>query len=192
MAKSGAGAPASAAGCTPRSGKLPCRRPIWKTNEVSVHHRILVIDQDQSVANLLSQSINSRIDCEVHSASDRAEAMALLECYAYSLVVTDHSVGQGALKDLSLEQDAAVTPLHSGLVAYSGHGNPNIRSLHSGNDAAIDPLRLNDIRKAVREALNDRDFSAHYTERSQSTARLNEFLVAGGTRVFVQPIYRID
>jgi EAL domain-containing protein (putative c-di-GMP-specific phosphodiesterase class I) len=157
-----------------------------------VHHRILVIDQDQSVASLLSQSINSRVDCEVHSASDRAEAMALLECYAYSLVVTDHSVGHGALKDLSLEEDRAVTPLHSGLVAYSGHGNPNLRSPNAASDGSVDPMRLNELRIAVRDALNDQEFSAHYSERSQSTSRLNEFLVAGGTRVYVQPIYRID
>jgi len=157
-----------------------------------VHHRILVIDQDQTVASLLSQSINSRIDCEVHTASDRAEAMALMECYTYSLVVTDHSVGQGTLKDLSLKEDPTVTPLHSGLVAYCGQENANTRNPQTDRDASVNPLRLDEIRSAVRAALSDRDFSAQYTERSQSTARLNQFLGAGGTRVYVQPIYRVD
>jgi EAL domain-containing protein (putative c-di-GMP-specific phosphodiesterase class I) len=158
-----------------------------------VHHRILVIDEDQAVASHLSQSINRSLDCEVHAAADLAEAMALLECYAYSLVVTDNSIGYGALRDLSLADDLAVTPLNSGLVAYSGRENANIRDISAGRETTLlDPVRMDEIRSALREALSDRQFVERYSARGHAAARLKEFLHEGGTRVYAQPIYRID
>ncbi len=155
--------------------------------------RILIIDDDEDVRNILAESIRSRIDCEVHEASDRAEARALLSCYSYSLVLTDLSFTRGRLEGLDVIEELAATPFRPGLIAYSGYEDTRPMALSKGADTFLPkPIPLDEICCVLEDILEDPKLSMPRFPMLSASPRLNELLTEGSTRAYLQPIYRID
>ena len=55
-------------------------------------NRILVIEDELPLLEVISSYLQRELKCEVHRAADREEAEALLDVYKYSLVITDLSL----------------------------------------------------------------------------------------------------
>jgi EAL domain-containing protein (putative c-di-GMP-specific phosphodiesterase class I)/ActR/RegA family two-component response regulator len=155
-------------------------------------NRILVIEDELPLLDDIAIFLRSELKCEVHCACDREEAEALLQCYEYSLVITDLSLTPDRLEGLDLI--AQVADMHGGpkVVAMSGWAAGREKSLALGmgaDDFFEKPRPVSDL-ASISRRLTRSKFASFKT---QVTGRLLEQLLRkGGIASVVQPIFRLD
>jgi EAL domain-containing protein (putative c-di-GMP-specific phosphodiesterase class I)/CheY-like chemotaxis protein len=154
--------------------------------------RVLIIDDDRRLLDSFKRWMQRELRCEVHCASDREEAEALLDCYNYSLVLTDLSLSPQRLEGFDLIDRVANAPVRPKLITLTGHGSKRIRSdaLRKGADAFFEkPTPAKEIIAIARELLGS-DAVASPALLPPSEGLLAELLHPGAVRPYVQPIFR--
>ena len=99
--------------------------------------RVLIIDDDKRLLDSFKRWFKRELRCEVHCAADREEAEALLECYQYSLVLTDLSLSPERLEGFDVIDRVANAAVKPKLITLTGHSSEQIRSqaMRKGVDA---------------------------------------------------------
>jgi len=90
-------------------------------------HRILVIDDEQALADAVKEFLSSEgyhVDC----ACEREEAEALLAHYPYSLVITDLALSPLGLTGVDIIDSLADQAKRPKVIVYSGHAGPDLAS----------------------------------------------------------------
>ena len=156
--------------------------------------RILIVDDDRILLDSLTRWITRELKCEVHCAADREEAEALLDCYEYSLVLTDLSLSSRRLEGLDLIDRVGDVPpkLRPKLITLTGHGSEEIRSqaLRKGTDVFFEkPAPIKELLAAARELLGSA--SASPAASPAEDGLLAKLLHTSVIEPWVQPIFRI-
>jgi len=86
----------------------------------AAENRVLVIEDELPLLELISSYLEQELKCEVHCAVDREEAEALLDCYKYSFVITDLSLTPQRLEGLNLIEEVADIQGRPRIVVMSG------------------------------------------------------------------------
>src|SRR5208282_1680239 len=154
--------------------------------------RVLVIEDELPMLNLIAEFVRRELKCEVHCAVDREEAEALLDCYRYSVVIVDLSLTPQRLEGIDLIEDVADQKARPKIVALTGHQLGTVKSLALavGADAFLEkPWPLAELASTLR-----RLFSATpLVSPATPTGRLwQQLLSQGGIVPMVQPIFKLD
>jgi len=159
----------------------------------AAENRVLVIEDELPLLELISSYLEQELKCEVHCAVDREEAEALLDCYKYSFVITDLSLTPQRLEGLNLIEEVADIQGRPRIVVMSGGGAERLKSiaLGMGADAFFEkPLPLADLASTLRGFTSA---ISTVSVKPPSTGRLlQQVLSKGGIVPIVQPIFRLD
>ena len=120
--------------------------------------RLLVIDDDTDLRAAVSEYLTS-LGYEVHEAAEREEAEALLEHYAYSLVITDLSLTTLGVEGFDLLKTVANSSARPKLMVMSGHtgSGHRERAKQCGADVFVQkPTPLETLGEVVRTCLSQR------------------------------------
>jgi DNA-binding response OmpR family regulator len=123
--------------------------------------RLLVIDDDTDLRAAVSEYLTS-LGYEVHEAAEREEAEALLEHYAYSLVITDISLTQLGVEGFDLLRTISNSSARPKLMVMSGHtgSGHRERAKQCGADMYLQkPIPLEVLGAAVRTCISPRRVS---------------------------------
>lgn len=113
--------------------------------------RILIIDDNEQLLGLINEFLGVH-GYEVHTATEREEAEALLNNISYDLVITDLALtrfGYGGLDILERLSHSAPRPK---VIVLTGHGTPDVQAeAHSrGVDAFLKkPAPLTELIRLV-------------------------------------------
>jgi len=121
--------------------------------------RLLVIDDDTDLRAAVSEYLTS-LGYEVHEAAEREEAEALLEHYAYSLVITDLSLTTLGVEGFDLLKTVANSSARPKLMVMSGHtgSGHRERAKQCGADVFVQkPTPLETLGEVVRTCLSQRE-----------------------------------
>src|SRR6266496_2745916 len=155
--------------------------------------RVLVIEDELPLLDLIGGYLRRELQCEVHSAIEREEAEALLDCYKYSLVIFDPSLmPQGFEGHASLE---GVADVHGRLkmMPVFGTGTDRIKSLTLGMGADVSmgkPRPLSHLASALGQLIAAASFASR--KLPYRGGLLQQVLRKGGIVPVVQPIYKLD
>jgi EAL domain-containing protein (putative c-di-GMP-specific phosphodiesterase class I)/ActR/RegA family two-component response regulator len=157
--------------------------------------RILIVDDDELLLASYRRWLTRELRCEVHCATDRAEADALLDCYKYTLVVTDLSLSPQRLEGFDLVDRMANLPLRPMLIAMTGHGSEQIRStaVRKGVDAFVEkPTSIKEVIAIARRLIGSVQSSPYAAQNPQIDGKLlATVLESPALQAFVQPIFRV-
>ena len=118
--------------------------------------RLLVIDDDTDLRAVVTEYLLS-LGYEVDQAGEREEAEALLEHYAYSLVITDLSLTQLGVEGFDLLRTISSSSSRPKLIVVSGHTSSDHRkkAMQCGADVFLEkPTPLATLGEAVRTCLS--------------------------------------
>jgi EAL domain-containing protein (putative c-di-GMP-specific phosphodiesterase class I)/CheY-like chemotaxis protein len=154
-------------------------------------NRVLVIEDELPLLEVISTYLESELNCEVHCAVDREEAEALLDCYKYSLVITDLSLAPHKLDGLYIIEEVADIHGRPKIVVMSGSGMMKSAALGMGADVFIEkPSPLPELASTLRQLLGVKFCPS---PKPPSTGRLLEqVLCEDGVVSVVQPIFKLD
>jgi EAL domain-containing protein (putative c-di-GMP-specific phosphodiesterase class I)/ActR/RegA family two-component response regulator len=157
-----------------------------------IENRVLVIEDELPLLNLIAEFVQRELKCEVHRASDREEAEALLDCYRYSLVIVDLSLTPQRLEGIDLIENVADQNARPKILALTGNGMGPMKSLAltMGADAFIvKPYPLAELTSTLRRLLS----ATPVVSPAPPTGRLlQQLLDTGGIVPVVQPIFKLD
>ena len=157
--------------------------------------RILIIDDDELMLASFRRWLRREMQCEVHCATDREEAEALLDCHEYALVVTDLSLTPHRLEGLDLVERMTNAPQRPKLIALTGNGSEQVKStvLRKGVDAFIEkPTPIQEILRIARKLIDSSPGAPATAPGFQSTGRLLAQLLDSATlQPMVQPIFQL-
>jgi EAL domain-containing protein (putative c-di-GMP-specific phosphodiesterase class I)/CheY-like chemotaxis protein len=155
-------------------------------------NRVLVIEDELPLLELIGSYLRRELQFEVHCAVDREEAEALLDCYTYSLVISDLSLTPQKLEGLYIIEEIADAHGRPKIVALSGHGTDRLKSLALGVGADVfieKPRSLSELASTLRQLLS----ATASTSAKPPTGRLlRQLLSEGGIVPVVQPIFKLD
>ena len=154
--------------------------------------RVLIVDDDVKLLDSFRRWINRELRCEVHCACDLAEAEALLDCYEYVLVMTDLSLSSQRLEGFDLIDRIASAPLKPKLIALTGHGSKEIRSiaLRKGADIFLEkPTPIHELMEVVRGLIGSRNEPC--AVGSAEGRLLNTLFQPLGIEPYFQPIFLV-
>jgi EAL domain-containing protein (putative c-di-GMP-specific phosphodiesterase class I)/FixJ family two-component response regulator len=153
--------------------------------------RILVIDDDELMLEMVGDRIQQELGCEVHRAADREEAEALLDCYSYSLVVTDLSLSPERFEGLDLIDEIGEVNGQTRIVALSGCSTERIEwdaRLKGADQFVRKPKAPSELAAIVRDLLDSRLASP---KPPISGKLLRHLLTEGTIETHLQPIFRL-
>jgi EAL domain-containing protein (putative c-di-GMP-specific phosphodiesterase class I) len=154
--------------------------------------KILVIDDDETLLEMIADRLRHELGCEVHCAYDREEAEALLECYTYALVVTDLSLSPERFEGLDLIGEIGNANGHTKIVALSGRSSERIESdaRRKGADQFVKkPQAPSDLAALVRQLLESRSAPP---KPPLSGRLLRHLLLEGVIETHFQPIFELQ
>jgi CheY-like chemotaxis protein len=157
----------------------------------SRENRVLVIEDELSLLDVIGSYLQTELKCEVHCAVDREEAEALLDCYSYSLIITDLSLSPQRLEGLDLIEEVADIHGRPRIVALSGQGMNTVKSiaLAMGADVFLEKPRLLSELASISRQLTS---AISFAPPKPLTGRLlQQLLSEGEVSPFVQPIFRL-
>ncbi len=158
-----------------------------------IDSRVLIIEDDLQLLELIEDYLQQELNCEIHCAVDREEAEALLDCYKYSLVITDLSLTPKRFEGFDLVEEVADAHGRPRIVVMSGRGADRLKSiaLGMGADAYFaKPFPLPELVDTLRELTNSK---TAVPAKPPSTGRLlQRVLGKDGIIPLVQPIFRMD
>ena len=155
-------------------------------------NRVLVIEDELPLLELIGSYLECELKCEVHCASDREEAEALLDCYKYSLVVSDLSLTPQKLEGLYIIEEVADAHGRPRIVAMSGEGTDRLKSLALGVGADVfmeKPRALPELASTLRQLLGTTSF---ISPKPPTGKLLQRVLSKDGIVPVVQPIFRLN
>lgn len=157
--------------------------------------RILIIDDDELLLASFRRWVRRELHCEVHCATDRAEAEALLDCHEYALVVTDLSLSPHRLEGLDLVERLANTPVRPKLIALTGNGSEQVKAtvLGKGVDVFLEkPTPIQEIISIARKLIDSAALGGITAPPIDSNSKLLAQLLDSATlQPYVQPIFRV-
>lgn len=114
--------------------------------------RVLVVDDDRQIRTLLKRYLSS-LGCEVATAEELEEAVALIENRRYDVVVTDLGLTRlGRSEGVDVVARARYRWPHLRIVVLTGSNDPEIRAacFEGGADAfLVKPPSLDDLGRLV-------------------------------------------
>ena len=129
-----------------RSAEIPMRF----TTETAL--RVLVVDDDRQIRSLLSRYLGT-LGCEVATAEELEEAVALIENRRYDVVVTDLGLTRlGRSEGVDVVTRARYRWPNLRIVVLTGSNDPEIRAacFEGGADAfLVKPPSLDDLGRLV-------------------------------------------
>src|ERR1700692_3070484 len=149
---------------------------ILETQETA-KDRVLIVEAELPLSNLIATSVQRELHCEVHSAVDREEAEALLDCYKYNIAIIDLSLSPQRLDGLNLIEEIADRHGRPRIVALSEHGTDRIKSLALavGADVFIErPRTLSDLASTLRQLVR----ATSFVSRKPLTGRVLQQLLS--------------
>lgn len=163
----------------------------------SMLHRILVIDDDEALLASFRRCIRREPGCEVHCATDREEAEALLDAYEYSLVLTDLSLTPQRLEGLDVVARVANAPSRPKLIVLTGNGSDQVKldSFRKGADAFIEkPTPVRDVISLARRLEGNEDRKDPPAAETPLEGKLLSKLLESphSLRPYIQPIFHIS
>ena len=157
--------------------------------------RILIVDDDEHLLASFRRWLTRELGCEVHCATDREEADALLDCYKYTLVVTDLSLSPQRLEGFDLVDRMANLPSRPKLIALTGNGSEQVKStaLRKGVDAFVEkPTPIGEIIAIARQLMESVPSDPDATRNPQADGKLLvQVLDSPALQAYAQPIFRI-
>jgi EAL domain-containing protein (putative c-di-GMP-specific phosphodiesterase class I) len=157
--------------------------------------RILVIDDNEALLDSHRRWIRRELGCVVDCATDREEAEALLDCYQYSLVLTDLSLTPQRPEGLDLVARVANVPERPNLIVLTGNGTGRVRteSLRKGAHAFLEkPTPMKDIIALARKLTEDKCAGPQQAAETPLEGKLlTRLLDSSGLTPYVQPIFRV-
>jgi EAL domain-containing protein (putative c-di-GMP-specific phosphodiesterase class I)/CheY-like chemotaxis protein len=154
--------------------------------------RILVIDDDELLLELVGDRLQQELGCEVHRATDREEAEALLDCYSYSLVVTDLSFSPERFEGLDLIDEIGDVNGATRIVALSGCSTDRIEwdaRLKGADEFVRKPKTPSELAAIVRQLLESR---LAPPKPPISGKLLRHLLTEGTIEAYLQPIFHLQ
>ena len=159
---------------------------------MATENRVLVIEDELPLLEVIGSYLEHALKCEVHCAVDREEAEALLDCYKYSLVISDLSLTPHKLEGLYIIEEVADAYGRPRIVALSGQGTDSMKALALGVGADVfmeKPQPRPELASTLRQLLSVKSS----TSPKQPTGRLlQQVLSKGGIVPVVQPIFRLN
>jgi len=113
--------------------------------------RILIVDDDAMLAEALAEFLSGQ-GYEIHCATEREEAEALLAHHSYALVITDLALSPLGLSGIDVLDCIADRATRPKVIVYSGHVDPELTSRleHHGVDAFLQkPQPLLEVAKVA-------------------------------------------
>ena len=156
------------------------------------YNRILVIENELSLLEVIGSYLRRELKCEVHCVVDREEAEALLDCYSYSLIITDLSLTPQRLEGLDIIEEVADIHRRPRIVALSGQGTNAVKSiaLDMGADVFLEkPRLLSELASISRQLTAGTSVASH---KPVTGRLLQQLLSEGGIAPYVQPIFKLD
>jgi EAL domain-containing protein (putative c-di-GMP-specific phosphodiesterase class I)/CheY-like chemotaxis protein len=155
-------------------------------------NRILVIEDELPLLELIGSYLQRELKCEVHCAVDREEAEALLDCYKYSLVITDLSLTPQRLEGLNLIEEISDVHGRPRIAALCGTGRDGMETLALGAGADVfmeKPRPLSELVSTLRQLISAPPLAS---PKPPAGRLLDQLLSKGGIRPLVQPIFELD
>ena len=118
--------------------------------------RILLVDDDRSVAVVLKEGLEDLPDCEVTIATNGEEALSLFERQSFDLLVTDYKMP--GMDGVALATRVREQYPQTAIILITAYGDDMLREqadrvpIHRILDK---PVKLGDIRNAALEALEE-------------------------------------
>jgi DNA-binding NtrC family response regulator len=115
--------------------------------------RLLVIDDDDQLLAVVGDYLKS-LGYDVHRAMEQEEAEALLNNYAYSLVITDLSLTKVGIEGLDLLKKMSELIPRPRIIVMSGHSSPDHREATAARGANVflqKPFPIRELGKLVNE-----------------------------------------
>jgi EAL domain-containing protein (putative c-di-GMP-specific phosphodiesterase class I)/ActR/RegA family two-component response regulator len=159
---------------------------------MATENRVLVIEDELPLLELIGSYLGRELQCEVHCASDREEAEALLDCYKYSLVISDLSLTPQKLEGLYIIEEVADAYGRPRIVALSGQGTDRLKSLALGVGADVfmeKPRALPELASTIRQLLS---VTSSTSPKAPTGRLLQRVLKKDGIVPVVQPIFKLD
>jgi EAL domain-containing protein (putative c-di-GMP-specific phosphodiesterase class I) len=160
------------------------------TTQDAIEDRVLLVEDELPLLELIGNYLRSELQCEVHCAVDRAEAEALLDCYSYSLIITDLSLTPQRLDGLGIIEDVADIHGRPKIVALSERGTGKLKSLALGLGADVFLEKpLLQLASTLRKLISA---TSHTPPKPPTGRLLQQLLSEGGIVPMVQPIFKLD
>jgi EAL domain-containing protein (putative c-di-GMP-specific phosphodiesterase class I)/CheY-like chemotaxis protein len=153
--------------------------------------RLLIIDDDELMLEMVADRLQQELGCEVHCATDREEAEALLDCYNYALVVTDLSLSPERFEGLDLIDEIGDINGQTRIVALSGCCTERIEwdaRLKGADEFVRKPKAPSELAAIVRQLLDSR---LAPPKPPISGKLLRHLLTDGVIEAYLQPIFRL-
>ena len=153
--------------------------------------RILIVDDDELLLEMVGDRVQQELGCEVHRAVDREEAEALLDCYNYALVLTDLSLSPERFEGLDLIDEIGDLNGQTRIVALSGCSTERIEwdaRLKGADEFVRKPKAPSELAGIVRQLLDSQLASP---KPPISGKLLRHLLTEGTIEAYLQPIFRL-
>lgn len=154
--------------------------------------RILVVEDDELLRNAIQLYLSTDLQCEVHTAIDREQAVALVQSYQYAVVIADLCLSPFTLEGLDVVQATKASEYRPRVVVLTGRTEYLVAELaiHRGADAFLaKPVQLQILASTVRELMTvcSRDPGADFLCGDEA-----EKFFLGNLRSKVQPIFSAE
>jgi DNA-binding NtrC family response regulator len=124
---------------------------ILGANDQGMRNRILIIDDDDQLANAYKEYLSARghhVDC----AQEVEEAQTLLAHFSYSVVITDLRLTKLGFGGLDLIKHIGELALKTRIIVFTGYGWPELKAEASAQrvDAFLrKPAQLSELAETV-------------------------------------------
>src|SRR5262245_43760331 len=127
--------------------------------------QILVVDDEPNLRRVLRAQLE-RDGCDVHTAEDGEQALALLRDHHIDLVITDLRMPKLDGMELLRRITALEDPMPVVMITAHGTVDTAVEALKTGAfDYITKPFDQHDVRTIVRKALRTQDLSASEASR---------------------------
>jgi len=131
--------------------------------EVTTRHRVLIVDDEESMRLLLARFVSKELDAEVQLAGTCEQALRLAESYAYDAILLDLMMpgigGFGVLFGVRASAPNATTPVI--MVSVDSEKGALERCLAAGANAyLLKPVKRAELAKTVKKQLAARSRKA--------------------------------
>ncbi len=127
--------------------------------EVAPHHRLLIVDDEESIRLLLARVLTNELQSEVTLAGTCEQAMRLGRSFAYDAILLDLMMpgigGFGVLKELRANSPNSATPIV--IVSVLSEPDTVARCMQAGANAyLIKPVERNALISTVKAQIAGR------------------------------------
>jgi DNA-binding response OmpR family regulator len=127
-----------------------------ESEEITTRHRVLIVDDEESMRLLMAATLSKELDVEVQLAGTCEQALRLAESYAYDAILLDLKMpgigGFGVLSGVRRSAPNARTPVI--IVSAVSDKAVITRCMSAGANAFVKkPLEFGELAASVRQQL---------------------------------------